>query len=209
MKDPYEVLGVRKNASMDEIKEAYKELIKKYHPDKYQNNPLADLAQEKLKEINEAYDYLCKNAGGSGYTNAGSSGSYSSAGNSGSYSQSSGNQSSQYNAVRSYIDVGNLDSAATILRNCQERDAEWYFLSGMIAYRRGWYDEARNMVQQASNMDPMNLEYRRNLAAMQGGGFNRNPYSYGRGGATQGDVSDAFCKALQAYICLDCLCDCF
>ncbi len=206
MKDPYEVLGVSKNASMDEIKEAYKELIKKYHPDKYQNNPLADLAQEKMKDINEAYDYLCRNAGGSGagYSSAGSSGSYSSS-NGGSYG---GGSASRYNAVRSYIDVGNLDAAATILRNEAERDAEWYFLSGMIAYRRGWYDEARNMVGQASRMDPMNLEYKRNLAAMQGGGFNRNQMYYGSG-AGQGDVSDAFCKALQAYICLDCLCDCF
>lgn len=64
MKDPYEVLGVGKNASMEEIRAAYKELIKKYHPDKYQNNPLADLAQEKMKEINEAYEQLNQIKGG-------------------------------------------------------------------------------------------------------------------------------------------------
>ena len=62
MKDPYEVLGVPHGASEDEIKKAYRELARKYHPDNYANNPLADLAQEKMKEINEAYATLMKGA---------------------------------------------------------------------------------------------------------------------------------------------------
>ena len=58
MNDPYSVLGVSRNASDDEIKKAYRDLARKYHPDNYNNNPLADLAQEKMKEINEAYDAI-------------------------------------------------------------------------------------------------------------------------------------------------------
>ena len=54
--NPYEVLGVSENADEETIKKAYKELVKKYHPDRYINNPLADLAAEKMKEINKAYD---------------------------------------------------------------------------------------------------------------------------------------------------------
>ena len=61
--DPYEVLGVRQGASEAEIKEAYRNLVKKYHPDKYQGNPLAGLAEEKLREVNEAYEML---SGGNG-----------------------------------------------------------------------------------------------------------------------------------------------
>ena len=61
--NPYEVLGVSEGASEEEIKKAYKELVKKYHPDRYQNNPLSDLAEEKLQEINEAYDMLMKGSG--------------------------------------------------------------------------------------------------------------------------------------------------
>ena len=60
MKDPYAVLGVGQNASDEEIKKAYRELARKYHPDNYANNPLADLAEEKMKEINEAYDAINK-----------------------------------------------------------------------------------------------------------------------------------------------------
>lgn len=58
MTDPYKVLGVSPNASDDEIKAAYRQLAKKYHPDNYANNPLADLAEEKMREINEAYDMI-------------------------------------------------------------------------------------------------------------------------------------------------------
>ena len=63
-KNPYKVLGIKEGASYDEIKRAYRELAKKYHPDRYQNNPLSDLADEKMREINEAYDTVMKNAGG-------------------------------------------------------------------------------------------------------------------------------------------------
>lgn len=58
MKDPFEVLGVRRDAPMEEIDRAYKRLVAKYHPDRYRDNPLRELAEEKLKEINEAYDAI-------------------------------------------------------------------------------------------------------------------------------------------------------
>ncbi|HOJ12845.1 MAG TPA: DnaJ domain-containing protein, partial [Clostridiales bacterium] len=58
--NPYEVLGVKEGANDEEIKRAYRELVKKYHPDQYRDNPLAKLAEEKLREVNEAYEYLMK-----------------------------------------------------------------------------------------------------------------------------------------------------
>ena len=56
--NPYEVLGVSRDADEETIKKAYKELVKKYHPDRYINSPMADMASEKMKEINMAYDML-------------------------------------------------------------------------------------------------------------------------------------------------------
>ncbi len=57
-KNPYDILGIPRTASEAEVKRAYRELVKKYHPDKYKDNPLEDLAKEKLQEINQAYDSI-------------------------------------------------------------------------------------------------------------------------------------------------------
>ena len=60
MNNPYKVLGVSEDASQEEIRTAYLKLVKKYHPDKYTDTDLKELANEKLVEINEAYEALTK-----------------------------------------------------------------------------------------------------------------------------------------------------
>ena len=58
MRDPYQVLGIPSTATDEEVKKAYRNLARKYHPDNYHDNPLEDLAQERMKEINEAYETI-------------------------------------------------------------------------------------------------------------------------------------------------------
>lgn len=58
MTDPYQVLGVNPGASDDEVKRAYREMSRKYHPDTYANNPLSDLAEEKFKEVQGNFNLL-------------------------------------------------------------------------------------------------------------------------------------------------------
>ena len=194
MNDPYQVLGVKPDASDEEVKRAYRDLARKYHPDNYQNNPLADLAEEKMKEINEAYDAVTKQrSGGGGYSSGG--GAYQSQG---SYQQSQ-SSSPVFAQVRNLINSGNLDQAERLLRENNTRSAEWYFLAGSVAYRRGWLDEAMQNYQMAVRMDPNNMEYRQAYAMMQQGGAAYRPAGYGAGGV---DAMDC-CTTM---LCLNCLC---
>ncbi len=194
MSDPYKVLGVDPNASDEEVKKAYRELARKYHPDNYQNNPLADLAEEKMKEVNEAYDAITKMRAG------GSSGSYSSGYSSGGYQyrqQTSG--SGSYARIRQLINMGNLDQAEQLLQQTGTRNAEYYFLAGSIAYRRGWLDEARQNYNLACQMEPNNMEYRQAANMMQQGGF-----AYGQNNMANGSCDT--CDICTGLMCLNCLC---
>lgn len=195
MRDPYEVLGIKPGASEDEIKRAYRDLARKYHPDNYQNNPLADLAEEKMKAINEAYDALTKK-GGSGYQSQGSQqSSYQSQQKS--YGYTRGGADPLYMQVRSAINMGNLVQADQLLRTSPRQDAEWHFLTGSVAYRKGWLDEAARHIQIACQMEPGNGEYRQAMAMLQRGGQVYRPY--GGGGMDS-------CDCCTTMLCLNCLC---
>ena len=74
MSDPYQVLGVSRNATEEEIKKAYKALSRKYHPDANINNPNKEQAEEKFKEIQQAYQQIMKErTSGYSYGSSGSS----------------------------------------------------------------------------------------------------------------------------------------
>lgn len=173
MKDPYQVLGVSETASDDEIKRAYRNLARKYHPDNYHDNPLADLAQEKMKEINAAYEEINKiRSGGSRQSsNAGSGAGYAGYGGYSTYRQYSGQQSSSsvLQQVRIAIQTGNITRAEALLANYNDHNAEWNFLRGAVCYRRGWLDEAKRYYQTACQMEPDNAEYRQALEFMENG----------------------------------------
>lgn len=202
MNNPYEVLGIKPGASEAEIKAAYKELVKKYHPDKYQNNPLADLAEEKMQEINEAYDALMKNrsAGGAGGGAYGGQ-PYGSQ----SYGGSAG--SSNYYAVRQALDRNDLAGAEQLLINMPDRDAEWFFLSGILSYKKGWVDDAMSNVRQAMDMDPNNFEYRQIYQQMAAGANMYRGRSNSQGyGQQQNDMCETCCTL---YCCSSLISPCW
>ena len=193
MNDPYSVLGVPQSATDGEVKKAYRELARKYHPDNYHDNPLADLAQEKMKEINEAYNDILRRREGGGKYRPGGDG----------YTNASGS-SAESNRVRAAINAGDIRLAEELLNSFPVRDAEWNFLMGSVCYRKGWLDDAERYYQTAAGMDPGNTEYRQALAYMNQGGY---PYSpYGRGPlANQG--CDA-CDICTAMMCMNLCCRC-
>ncbi len=197
MTDPYKVLGVSPSATDDEVKKAYRELAKKYHPDNYVDNPLADLAQEKMKEINEAYDLITKQRKGGGRQ-----GSYQSSGQSG-YQGSYQSSGANYAQIRQAIQSGNLQYAEQLLDACPTRDAEWNFLMGSLYYRKGWLDDARSFLQRACSMDPYNQEYKQALNAVNAGGM---PYRQaGYGPPTQ--QGPDMCDMCTAMMCMNMMCN--
>ena len=189
MKDPYKVLGVPPDASDDEIKKAYRALARKYHPDNYNGSDLADLAEEKMKEVNEAYDAVKKmRETGQSY--------------SGQSSSSSGGYSGVLAEARRLIAAGSYANAELILDSISvnERGAEWNYLKGCIMLRRGAYFDARRHIETACYMDPGNEEYRKALSDM-------DVYARRYGQGQMRTDSTGVCDVCSTLICADCLCE--
>jgi len=184
MKDPYEILGIPRTASDDEVKTAYRELAKKYHPDKYAEPHIAALAEEKMKEINGAYDQIQRER--AGYAGAGG----------GSFDLS---------RIRALISQGNVAQARMLLNSVpmSRRTAEWFYLSGLCQLRRGAYYDAQRSFDQACRMDPGNAEYAEALNSIRNNSneFYRNSYN---GANSASDCGP--CDICAGFMCADCLC---
>jgi tetratricopeptide (TPR) repeat protein len=200
MNDPYSVLGVPPTATDEEVKKAYRELVRKYHPDNYQDNPLSDLAQEKMKQINEAYDTIMRQRGGGG--NGSYGGSDAGGGYNGGYAGTA-----EFARVRAAINAGNIALAEEMLRVMSNRNAEWHFLMGSVMYRKGWLDEAFSYFQTAARMEPSNMEYQQAVNRFR----QQHAYNpYNQEPATSGCCCDNLtaCDICSLLICADCCCNC-
>lgn len=195
MSDPYKVLNLSPTATDDEVKRAYRELARKYHPDNYHDNPLADLAQEKMKEINEAYELIQKQRkAGASYTAQTQQSGYSYGYGGASYGGSS-NADPLMQRIRVAISSGDISLAERLLNEATERGAEWNYLMGVVCSRRGWMDDAKQFLQTACRMEPNNAEYRQALQMLNSSGAYR-PENYRSGGTM--NMSDEACMRLCA-----------
>ena len=195
--DPYKVLGVTPQTSDDDVKRAYRELARKYHPDNYINNPLADLAEARMKEINEAYDMIMNERAGKTAGGASGGQQYGRSQYGGQQRTYTGANAALYSQVRQAINQGNLGMAEQMLQRANGRDAEWFYLMGTVYYRKGWYDEAARAYTQACQMDPSNMEYRTAL--------NNLNMSGGYGGYRPMQESNMCDFCVQLAICNCCM----
>lgn len=197
--NPYEVLGIPEDADEATIKKAYRELVKKYHPDKYVNNPLADLASEKLKEINKAYDMLTNKTTSGTYAGYSSQGS-----NTGGYSGSS----PSFAAVRNLISRGLFAQAETMLGSLPQ-NAEWNYLMGLCRIRSGWYSAGIEFIRKAVQMDPGNSEYQNTLnnISNSNSAYRRVNTGYNTG-CFPCCFGDSTCDTCLSLFCLDSCCEC-
>ena len=194
--NPYEVLGLKPGATQEEIKKAYRNLIKQYHPDQYGDNPLKDLAEEKMRDINAAYDALTTNTGNT-YSSSNSSNS--------SYNSSSSDNSYMFSEIRRLIQSGNFAEAENRLNSISNnRNAEWNFLYGVLLTNKGWFDAGLKHIQTAVNMDPNNFEYRQTLNSLhqRTQAYSNNYYR------TTGSNNANACDCCINLWCLDSICEC-
>ena len=207
--NPYDVLGVSPSASDDEIKKAYRDLTRKYHPDANVDNPLADLAEEKFKEVQEAYDTIMheRSSGGSGSysyggSSSGSSGSYSYGGS----SSQGGAPDPRLQAAVNYINSRRFREALNTLDQIPDRSALWYYLSGCANAGLGNNVLARDHAAQAVNMEPNNLQYRQLLNQLDFSSrrYQSSPYGAGYGGGYSCGTGNMCCDLCIA----DQLCEC-
>lgn len=231
MKSPYDILGVSPNASEDEVKKAYRKLSRKYHPDANVNNPNKEQAEEKFKEVQQAYDAImsgnANSYGGNGYNQAGYGGGYSNTGNGygpfggygnfggfgsgfggygnpGSNSYGDDKDATYLNAAMNYIRGGDYNSALRVLSEIENRTGRWYYVSAIANYSAGNQAIALQHIQIAMKMEPGNMEYQQLYSTMQNGGnwYTTRGTSYGYPNMS----SNYCCDMCLMNLCLNLIC---
>ena len=173
MTDPYEVLGLKRGASDEEIKKAYRNLSRRYHPDANINNPNAAQAEEKFKQVQAAYDQIMKEKeqGYSGYGSTNGYGGYGGAGyGSGGTTGSTDEYTMHLNAAMNYIRAGRYNEALNVLSGMEQKNAQWYYLSAIANNGLGNNVVALEHAKQAAAMEPGRMEYQALVSQLQGGG---------------------------------------
>ena len=196
MFDPYSVLGVSRDASDEEIKKAYRRLSRKYHPDANINNPNKAQAEEKFKEVQQAYDQIMKEReyGSSSY-----GGGYNGGGFGGFGGQSSAGyqdeEAIRRQAASNYIQSGHYQEAMNVLSSLKQRNGQWYYLSSIANMGLGNNMNALSDIREAVRLEPDNMQYRMMLQRMESGGTwyqeQQNPF-----GGMPSD-GDNFCMKLR------------
>ena len=170
MRDPYQVLGVSQDASEEEIKKAYRKLSRMYHPDANINNPNKAQAEEKFKEIQQAYQQIMKQReqGSSPYGNQGYG--YGNNGYGRSNAGADDEESVYFRAALNYISSGHYKEALNVLNNIPQHSAQWYYYSSIANQGLGNNAAALEQAKKATEMEPQNAEYAGWRQRMESGG---------------------------------------
>lgn len=189
IRDPYSVLGVTRGATDREIKKAYRALSRKYHPDSYSDDTQKAWAEEKFREVQEAYNQIVDERSGKSQQTYGGYG----GGNSQQYSE----EDQHLMAAMNYIRARRYNEAINVLNSMENRSARWYYFSSYANLGLGNNVVAMDYAKKAVEMDPDNMEYQQYYQQLQrggtaspfggfGGGYGGNPFGGGYGGGYGG-----------------------
>lgn len=217
--DPYKVLGIEPTATDEEVKKAYRKLSRKYHPDANVNNPHPELAEEKFKQVQFAYDQIMKmrergstgyggtDYGQGGYGGFGGFGGFGSYGGFGGQRTSSSDNMSEddlrLQAALNYVNSGHYKEAMNILNSLNHRTGKWYYVHAAASYGLGNQAQALDSAKKAVDMEPGNYQYQQLLQRLQGGGgwYQTMGTGYGR---SQSGMDDMCCNLLLWNLCCGC-----
>ena len=225
MRDPYEVLGVPRSATEDEIKSAYRKLAKQYHPDLH---PGDKTCEQKMNEINAAYEAIKNPQPQQQFGGYGSYGGSSGTGGNAGYdpfgfgfdpfgfgyqerqqynTQYETRDSTEIQAALHYINAGAYDEAMNVLSSvpAADRDAKWYYCSARANYGKGNRVAAMEHIRRATQMEPDNMDYQRFYRIVQSGGQDYTSSGIHFGFGTPGQ-NNSMCRSLCTAWCLINLC---
>ena len=223
MKDPYEILGVSRNASDEEIKKAYRNLSRKYHPDANINNPNKAQAEERFKEVQQAYDQIIKMRENPGYGSSpygNGQGGYHQGGYEqtdwgygwfggfgqeyrGGQRQNQSQEDVRLSAAENYIRNGYYQEAVHTLSQIENRGARWFYLSAIANGGLGNNVLAMDHAKRAAAMEPGNMVYEQLVRQMESGG----QWYRGKGEA-YGNPTDGMGRFCMEMILINLFCNC-
>lgn len=202
-KDPFIALGVDSSVTQSELYEAYKRQREKYADKRFLSGAEGEEACERLDEIESAYreadEILKSRFYVSKYDNL-------------------------HKETDDLIRAGKIDEAQAALDATMTRDAEWHFLQSMVYFRRKWYNDARDQLKAAVEMEPNNIKYTdalknfderlnrqstHNANRSQAYQDNPNTRSYRADNyATDNARGCSPCNVCSTLLCADCCCEC-
>ena len=188
MNDPYQILGVPRDATDEEIKKAYRKLSRKYHPDANINNPNKEQAEEKFKEVQRAYQDIMKMrsgdytddagdrrtggyGGGRGFWGFGGYGDFGGYGGFGGAGRGGSEGTDYLRSAAAYIRAGYYKEALHVLEQVEDRSAKWYYYSAVANMSLGNNVTAREHAEMAVRMEPDNWEYQNFLNRINSGAY--------------------------------------
>ncbi|WP_028042175.1 J domain-containing protein [Candidatus Stoquefichus massiliensis] len=200
--DPYQILGISPSASDDEVKQAYRTLSKKYHPDANINSAHQAEYTEKFKQVQNAYKTIIDSRK-RGFTNQ----SYGTG--TGGQSQSTynyqGNEQAAFNDAAAYINAGRFQDALNTLEQIRSRNSMWFYYSALAMNGVGNNATALEYAKTAAQMEPGNLQYLFLVQQLQGasGQYRSTQQAYGSPFA---GTANCCYSILMMNLCLSCCC---